>query len=784
MSNQSEEQGFPVVPIKNAVLFPSLAMPLSISRPSSVAAVEAALATEDKSLVIVTQRDASVNEPQLTDLYSVATKAVIKKMARSADGVNILVQGTDRVSLRRVEHTEPYLRMMVQTLPRPVDEGVEIEALRRTLLDLISQLQKVVQPPPPIDLGQLAASVANPIELVYLLASVIVLDVVKAEALLEANSRLVALQLMHGYLLHEVEVMKLQQQITSQAETKIGKEQREYMLRQQLRAIQQELGENSPEEADVNQLRERLDKAQLPDDVRNEANRELTRLEKLPSSSPDYQLARTYLELVLELPWMATTQDNLDLTRARQVLDEDHYDLEDVKERILEQLAVLKLNPQAKAPILCFVGPPGTGKTSLGQSIARALGRKFERISLGGMHDEAELRGHRRTYIGAMPGRIIQAIRRAGVKNPLVMLDEIDKLGRDFRGDPAAALMEILDPAQNATFRDNYLDMPFDLTKVFFITTANTLESIPGPLLDRMELLKLAGYTEEEKLQIARRYLIPRQVSEAGLQPEQLVIPDESLVLVISRYTREAGLRQLDRSIGRLARKVAIAVAEGKTSSVVVRPEDLVDLLGPERFFPEQARSTLPPGVATGLAWTEAGGEVLSIEALLLPGSKGLILTGQLGNVMKESARAAQSYIWSRAEALGIPKAQLHRSAVHIHVPAGAIPKDGPSAGVAMATAVATLYTKCPARADTAMTGEITLTGLVLPVGGIKEKVLAARRAGIRRVILPKENDKDLRELPEPLRQEMKFVLVDSVEDVIEAAVPELSGRLTAATTS
>jgi ATP-dependent Lon protease len=538
------------------------------------------------------------------------------------------------------------------------------------------------------------------------------------------------------------------------------------------------LGETNPEQAEVHQLRERLEKTELPDDVRKEANRELSRLDKLPAAAPDYQVIRTYLDFVLELPWFNTTQDNLDLGRARQILDEDHFDLQEVKERILEQLAVLKLNPHAKAPILCFVGPPGTGKTSLGHSIARALGRKFERMSLGGLHDEAELRGHRRTYIGAMPGRIIQAIRRAGSRNPLVMLDEVDKLGHDFRGDPAAALMEILDPAQNTTFRDNYLDLPFDLSKVFFITTANTLDAIPKPLFDRMETLHLAGYSEEEKTQIARRYLIPRQLTEAGLTAEQLVIPDETLSYIIARYTREAGLRQLERALGRLARKVAIHFAEGKCEPVTPRPDDLPDMLGPEKFFPERARKKLPPGVATGLAWTEAGGEVLQVEALLLPGTKGLILTGQLGDVMKESARAAQSYIWSQAEQLGISATLLRRSGVHIHVPAGAIPKDGPSAGVAMVTALASLYTKCPVRSDTAMTGEITLTGLVLPVGGIKEKVLAARRAGIRRVILPKENEKDLRALPEHVQHELEFIFAENIEAVLETAVPGLSERL------
>jgi len=474
------------------------------------------------------------------------------------------------------------------------------------------------------------------------------------------------------------------------------------------------------------------------------------------------------------LPWKTATEDVLDIARARQILDEDHYDLREVKERILEHLSVLKLNPTAKSPILCFVGPPGVGKTSLGQSIARALGRKFERLSLGGLHDEAELRGHRRTYIGAMPGRIIQAMRRAGVNNPVLMLDEVDKVGRDFRGDPAAALLEILDPEQNRNFRDNYLDLPFDLSKGFFITTANTLDTIPQPLLDRMELLRLAGYSEEEKIEIAKRYLIPRQLKETGLKPEDCVITDEALKTIIAQYTREAGVRQLERAIGRIARKVAVRYAEGHTEPVTVGANDVITWLGPRRFSREQARRQLPAGVAIGLAWTETGGEVLYVEATLLPNGRGMTLTGQLGEVMQESARAAQSYIWSHARELGIDRDRFRKYGVHIHVPAGATPKDGPSAGVTMATALASVYSGYPARADIAMTGEITLTGLVLPIGGVKEKVLAARRVGIKRVILPQENEKDLSELPEPVVKEMEFIFAEKIEEVLTAAIPQL----------
>jgi len=649
-----------------------------------------------------------------------------------------------------------------------------VEALHRAVLELARKIFELAHPEGPIDMGQLLAQTRDPMPLAYLLGSILSLDVGQEQALLEAPTLEETLKLLQGYLSHELQVLELRQKINTEAQREIGKEQREYMLRQQLRAIQEELGETTPEKSQVVELRERLTKADLPDEVRKEAERELSRLERLPAASPDNQLTRTYLELMLELPWRKSTDDVFDLIQARKVLDEDHYDLNEVKERILEHLAVLKLNPKAKAPILCFVGPPGVGKTSLGQSIARALGRKFERMSLGGLSDEAELRGHRRTYIGAMAGRIIQAIRRAGVNNPLLMLDEVDKLGRDFRGDPAAALLEILDPAQNFSFRDNYLDLPFDLSRVFFITTANTLETIPRPLLDRMEIIRLAGYSEEEKLHIARRYLIPRQLTQTGLTVEQVVLPDETVQRIISRYTREAGVRELERRLGQTGRKIAKRVAEGQTQIVTVRPEDLPEMLGREKFLPEKARKQLDPGVSTGLAWTEAGGEVLYIEATLLPNGRDLRLTGQLGEVMKESATAAQSYMWSHARQLGIDESTFRKAGVHIHVPAGAVPKDGPSAGVAMATALASLYTQLPVRSDTAMTGEITLTGLVLPVGGIKEKVLAARRAGLQRIILPKDNEKDLRDLPDHVRQEMEFLWAERIEDVLSAAIPGL----------
>ncbi|MBI1918488.1 MAG: endopeptidase La [Planctomycetes bacterium] len=772
----------PLLPLKNTVLFPGLFIPLSVGRPQSLAAIEAALATDVKTFVVAAQRDANLDQPKLEDLYTIGTRAVIKKMARTEQTVELLVQGVERVVLLRAEQTEPFLRVTVRPLPAPEDQGTEVEALHRAIIDLASRVLELAQPEGRINLQQMVAQAADPLQLAYLLGSMLSLDIAREQQLLEASTRAEALRMLHSYLSHEVQVLELRYQIATQAQTEMSKDQREYMLRQQMRAIQEELGEQNPEKAELEELRRRLAEAEVPDHVRKEADRELRKLERLPAAAPDYQITRGYLELVAELPWHKSTEEVIDLEKAQKILDEDHYGLEEVKERILDDLAVLKLNPKAKAPILCLVGPPGVGKTSLGQSIARALGRKFERMSLGGMHDEAELRGHRRTYIGAMPGRLIQAIRRAGVNNPVLMLDEVDKLGRDFRGDPAAALLEVLDPAQNHAFRDNFLDLPFDLSKVLFITTANDLAPVPRPLLDRMEVLRLSGYSEGEKLVIAERYLLPRQRGEAGLTAEQFIVPRETVQRIINRYTREAGVRNLERTLGTLARKVARKFAAGHTEPVTVRPEDLIELLGPEKVRPERSRKELPPGVATGLAWTEAGGDVLFIETSLLEGGRGLRLTGQLGDVMRESARAAQTYVWSHAEQLGIDTSLFRKTGVHLHVPAGAVPKDGPSAGVALVTALASLYTNRPVRSDVAMTGEITLSGLVLPVGGIKEKVLAAHRNGIKHVILPRDNEDDLRELPPEVRQALTFTLAERIEDALAAALPELAERLQPAT--
>ncbi len=767
----SEKTTLPVLPIKNSVLFPYLGMPLVVTRSASMAAIEAALSSEDKTIAIFTQRSADVDEPGEKDLYDIGTVAVIKKMVRLDHTFHLEVHGISRVKHLGMVLEKPYLNSNLRYLPELSDTSTEIEALHREMIVLANKMLGLVKPRMQMNLSFILSDVEKPVNQAYLLATLLSFDVEKEISILSAQTQRELFELMNGYLNHEIQVLELRQQISSQVESKLGREQREYLLRQQMRTIQDELGEQRPEQADVTELRQKLEKAELPETVRKEVEKELNRLERMSAVSPDYQLTRTYVELAIELPWTQTTEDLLDLDRSQQILDEDHFDLKDIKQRIIEHLAVMKLNPHAKAPILCFVGPPGVGKTSVGQSIARAMGRKFERMSLGGLHDEAELRGHRRTYIGAMPGRILQAIRRAGVRNPLLMLDEIDKLGQDYRGDPAAALMEILDPAQNSEFHDNYLDMPFDLSKVFFITTANTLDNIPKPLLDRMEVMRLAGYSDEEKAQIARLYLIPRRLEEAGLSGELLRIADEALSYIIRRYTREAGVRELERTIGSIARKIATRVARGDSAAVTITPNMLVEILGPEHFYAEQARQQLAAGVAAGLAWTEAGGDVLYVEAALLAEGKELTLTGQLGVVMQESAKTAQSYVWANAAALKIDKEIIRKSGVHIHVPAGAVPKDGPSAGITMATALASLYLDRPVRSDTAMTGEITLSGLVLPVGGVKEKVLAAHRAGIRRIILPKENQKDLRELPEHVRESLEFVYVEGIDEALLAAI-------------
>ena len=768
-----------VLPLQQTTMFPGTVIPLAAGRARSVAAVEAALSTEEKLLACVTVReDRTSSSEEATppaDLYEVGTLVMIKRMMRASEGLQLIVHGTERVRVVRWTQTDPHLRARVRILPAPtVSDADAVEALTRNVQSLVQRaLAMLPEIPPEVRTAVLSAT--DPVQLSYFLGSILNLGVEQEQQMLQADTVDELLQIAYSRLAHEIEIMELRTKIAAEAQGEMSKAQRDYFLRQQMKAIQKELGDDEGgEEAEAEMLRERLGAADLPEDVRKEADRELRRLERLPQAAPDYHVIRTWLEYIIELPWNKSSEDKLDLTEARHILDEDHYGLEEIKERILEFLAVVKLRRDSRSPILCFVGPPGVGKTSLGMSVAHALGRQFERLSLGGVRDEAELRGHRRTYIGAMPGRIIQALRRAGVNNPVMMLDEIDKLGNDFRGDPASALLEILDPQQNHTFRDHYLDLPFDLSKVFFIATANQLAPIPGPLRDRMEIVGLAGYSDQEKLHIARRYLVPRQTRENGLTEGQLEITDAALSLISARYTREAGVRQLERTVGRVARKAALRIAEGGVERIRVDAEDLKELLGAPRFYPEEARKELPTGVATGMAWTETGGQLLFIEATLLPGSSGLQLTGQLGEVMQESARAARSYLWSHAAEFGLDPQLFKNYGVHVHVPAGAIPKDGPSAGVAITSSFASLMTGRRVRNDTAMTGEITLSGLVFPVGGIKEKVLAAHRAGLRRVVLPARNEPDTEDIPEDVRKELEIVYVSRIGEALEQTLEKL----------
>lgn len=646
------------------------------------------------------QRDARVKTPKLDDLFAVGTRATIKKVTRLPNGpTQLVLQGLERAVLLKLERMTPHLE--VRPLPFPFEEGggAQLEALEREVQGLMTRALELSKSEVPEEISRWLMSQEDPLQTAYAFASIMGLELEQEQRLLEGPTLHDVLGLIHGYLTHEIRVLELRGEISSRAQTAMNDEQREYMLRQQLRAIEEELGDSVSSE--LGGLKEQLAAADLPENVRKETEREFARLGKLQPASPDYGVLRGYLEFLLQLPWNKASESSVDLTKSRRVLDEDHSGLTEVKERVLEHLGVLKLNPQAKAPILCFVGPPGVGKTSLGQSIARALGRGFQRMSLGGMYDEAELRGHRRTYIGAMPGRILQAVRRAGANDPVIMLDEVDKLGRDFRGDPAAALLEILDPEQNHEFRDNYLDQPFDLSKVFFVVTANTLETLPAALLDRLEVIRFSGYSDTEKLEIARKYLVPRQLSDAGLQEDQLTISDDALRQTITGYTREAGVRQLHRQIGKLVRKIALRVAEGATVLEPVTEEQLVSLLGRQRFFADKARREIGSGVAQGLAWTPVGGEVLYVETSLLPDGRGLTLTGQLGDVMRESATTAKSYVWSHAAELQVETARFKESGVHVHVPAGAIPKDGPSAGITISTALTSLYTGRDVRRDT-----------------------------------------------------------------------------------
>ena len=766
----------PILPLKDTVVFPHIVAPLSVGRPRSLAAVQAA-ADNSRTFLAVAQREGDIEDPTIDQLYPIATLVTINRIEKRKQGAQVIVQGERRVRLLMAADSDGYLSANYEPLPIlsfPVagPEQAEVDALLRENQQLSQRIallydqengQQIYQ--------QLVGGITDPIAQMYRIASLANLTVAQEQHVLEQDSTRDLMQAVHDILQHELRVTEVRRQIAEKAQGDLETQQREHVLRQQKKAIEQALGDGDEDGDELETLKAQLDEAQLSAKVRTEVNREFKRLKRMSANAADYQVARSYLELVAELPWHERTTDLLDLGHAQTVLDEDHYGLTEIKERILETLAVMRLNPEAKAPIMCLVGPPGVGKTSLGQSIARAMGRKFERLSLGGMHDEAELRGHRRTYIGAMPGRIIQAVRRAGVQNPVIMLDEIDKLGRDFRGDPSAALMEILDPAQNREFLDNYLNLPYDLSKVMFITTANTLDGIPRPLLDRMEILELSGYSDLEKQGIARQYLIPRQIREAGLTQQQLTIDDDALAYLARRYTREAGVRELERTLGRLARKRARMVVDASDTESTLDTAAIRTLLGPEKFKPDQGRGAMRAGVATGLAWTEVGGDVLYIEASLTPKDEKVTLTGHLGQVMQESARAARSHIWSVAESLGIDRARIENTGVHVHVPAGAVPKDGPSAGVTMATALVSAYLDRPVRSDVAMTGELTLAGLVLPVGGIKEKVLAAHRAGIRHVFLPRENEADLDKLPASVRADLQFTLVDTLEDVLPSAL-------------
>ncbi|HKH74843.1 MAG TPA: endopeptidase La [Vicinamibacterales bacterium] len=763
----------PVLPLRHTVVFPQTLQPLAVNRPVSLESVNRAL-TSDRLILLVLQDDDS-DEPTAENLKRVGTVGVIRQMAKApTGGVNIIVEGLARVRADVFTRSGNTLRAQITPLPDKGEKTIEVEAHVRRIQELIEKALSLTTGMSE-ELRDVVVHIEDPVRLAYVLATLIDMKPVDKQLLLEENDVLKKLQAVSTALQREVSLLELKGKIESQAQQEMTDAQRQYYLRQQMKAIQQELGEGEGNE--LQEVRKRIEDAHLPEPIAAIALREVDRLERMPAASPEYQMLRTYIDWVLDVPWATSTDDRINPVDARKVLDEDHYDLDKVKERIVEHLAVRKLKGDMKGPILCFVGPPGVGKTSLGQSIARAMSRKFVRISLGGVRDEAEIRGHRRTYIGSIPGRIVQALKQAGAMNPVFMLDEIDKVAAGFQGDPAAALLEVLDPAQNHSFRDHYLEVPVDLSKVLFIATANQLGTIHPALLDRMEIIQLSGYSEEEKLHIARKYLLPRQMSEHGLPPGSMEITDAAMRLVISEYTREAGVRNLERQLGAIARKVAAKLATGspvEPSTTVVDRDQVDDYLGPARFKKEMAFRTSRPGVATGLAWTEAGGDVLFIEATLLPGgNQNIILTGQLGNVMQESARAALSHIRANAGELGISPEFLAKHDLHVHVPAGAIPKDGPSAGVTMATAILSAARNTPVRQDVAMTGEITLSGLVLPVGGIREKSLAARRSGIRTVILPALNEPDLAELTEEVRRDMTFVPVETLEQVIKIALSD-----------
>jgi len=759
-----------ILPLRGVVIFPSAIVPLLISRGSSLKLVEDCR-RGDNLLGLATQKNPDDENPTAPALYARGCAGRILKMLKYPDGsVRILVQGVKRIEIRDYVQYEPYFRARVAQLQDTFVPSKDLDALQA---HMVSQFAKFVSMVPylPDELQGVVMNIKDPGRVSDLIASNLNISVDEKQDLLNTLEVRNRLEKLSSILNREIELVELGNKIQSQVQSELNKNQKEFYLRQQMRAIQKELGENDSRSNEIEDLRKKIDDVKMPEEALKAANNELDRLRMIPPESAEHSMVRTYLEWLVNLPWSASTEDNLDIHHARQVLDEDHYDLEKIKDRILEYLAVRKLKNDSKGPILCFVGPPGVGKTSLGRSIARAMGRKFARISLGGVRDEAEIRGHRRTYIGSLPGRIIQSLRTVGSHNPLFMLDEIDKLGMDFRGDPASALLEVLDPEQNFTFSDHYLDVPFDLSKVMFITTANYLEPVPPALRDRMEVIELAGYTEEDKLEIAKRHLLPKQIRENGLTENLIAVTDDAILSIARSYTHEAGVRNLERELGSVCRKVARMVTEGKTEQTIVTVAKLRELLGPEKFFSEVAERTQETGVATGLAWTPNGGDILFIESTRMAGKKGLTITGHLGDVMKESAQAALSYVRSRADRLGMSSDFFENCDLHIHVPAGAIPKDGPSAGITIATSLASLLTGRPVHSHIAMTGEITLRGKVMPIGGVKEKVLAARRAGITTVILPKRNEKDMEDVPANVRQEMQFRFVETMDDVLDLAL-------------
>ncbi|GHO43983.1 endopeptidase La [Ktedonospora formicarum] len=802
----------PVLPLKDVVVYPYSVQPLGVGQERSIRLIDDVM-RGDRLVVLVAQKSADIEQASPDEIFRTGTVARVGRMFRMPDGtLQIAVQGLERVDIGEFTQEKPYLMAHVTSRPDVQEDDNETEALKRNVIGYFQRLVALVQNMPE-GIAAATLNLEEPRQVVYVIATFVQMELELRQKLLEIDSVREKLVQLSTFLAHELEILELGKKIQTSAQEEMGKMQREYLLREQLKAIQRELGEESEEQATVNELRQKIDEANMPEEALKEANRELSRLEKLPSASPEYSIIRTYLELLVSLPWSRSTGEKIDVSHAREVLDEDHYDLQKIKERILEYLAVRHLKEERqeeeaqrqqeqaeseadesaekekrrsqplvaqehtrvinREPILCFVGPPGVGKTSLGHSIARSLGRKFARISLGGIRDEAEVRGHRRTYIGAMPGRIIQTLRRVDANDPVIMLDEVDKVGADWRGDPSSALLEVLDPEQNYNFRDNYLDLPFDLSKVMFIATANALEPIPAPLRDRMEILELSGYTEEQKVHIARNYLLTKQMESNGLKSDELTLDDDVLRLVVRNYTREAGVRNLEREVGTLCRKVAKQISEGKEGPVHITADQLSDYLGRRRFFDEAAERLDRPGIATGLVWTAVGGEIIFIEAATMPGKEErLILTGQLGDVMKESVTAALSYVRSNAEALGLPNHVFENQNVHVHVPAGAIPKDGPSAGITMTTVLVSLASGRKVRSDVAMTGEITLRGKVLPIGGVKEKVLAAYRSGIRVVILPKKNEGDLMEdLPKELREQMEFHFVSDISEVLDIAL-------------